>query len=68
MWSQSWASRGQRLSFLVCNLLWPCPIIETSDRVNGVLGLVTEAASRLAPREWHQEFDPIPRRQKPLQK
>ena len=36
MWSQSWASRGQRLSFLVCNLPWPFPIIKSSDKVNGI--------------------------------
>ena len=34
MWSLSWDSGGQWLSFLVClNLLWLCSLIETSDRV-----------------------------------
>ena len=32
MWSQSWAFRGRRLSFLVFNLLWLCSLIETSER------------------------------------
>ena len=26
-------SGGRHLSFLACNLLWPCSLIETSDRV-----------------------------------
>ena len=31
--SRSWASEDRRLSFLACNLLWPCFLIEASDRV-----------------------------------
>ena len=31
--SQSSASGGRRLSFLACDLLWPCSLIKTSDRV-----------------------------------
>ena len=27
MSSQSWASQGQRLSFLACNNLWPCAMV-----------------------------------------
>ena len=33
MWSQAWASGGRWYSFLVCNLLWPCSLTETSNRV-----------------------------------
>ena len=65
MWSLSWASGGRRLSFLVClNLLWPCSLIETSDRVKWdspitkwsfilSLGLATEAERSCL--SWHDQ-------------
>ena len=36
MWTWSWASGGWQLSFLACNLLWPCSLIETSDEISGI--------------------------------
>ena len=39
IWSQSWASGGRRLSFLACNLLWHCFLIELQIKLRGILWL-----------------------------
>ena len=58
---QSSASGGRRLSFLARNLLWPCSLIETSDRVKWdsliAKGFIFEVSSQALKRREAEKME-----------